>query len=81
MVEMYSSDGSIWCRRAKMYLTKRGVKFRSIDINERRNAEKLYRLTRQHGIPVTLIGTDIVIGFDREKLDRAILSAEKNSLS
>lgn len=55
------------------YLDKIGVKYDKRDVEEKREyAEEAVQKSGQMGIPVLDIGGDIVIGFDRPKIDATL---------
>ena len=72
MVEIYSADTCIWCRKMKSYLTEKGVDFRSLNAAEPANSEAIFRLTGQRGFPVTVIGSKTVVGYDTAAVDKAL---------
>ena len=78
-VTVYSTPWCAFCRTEKQWLESLGVSFVSRDIEEDESAkeELLDKLGGQfQGVPTTIIGDEIVIGFDRPKL-QAALAANK----
>jgi glutaredoxin-like YruB-family protein len=78
-VTVYSTPWCAFCRTEKQWLESLGVSFISRDIEEDESAkeELLDKLGGQfQGVPTTIIGDEIVIGFDRPKL-QAALAANK----
>jgi S1-C subfamily serine protease len=54
----------------KEYLSQKGVAFTERDVaTDRTAAGEIMRLTGQMAVPVTIIDGQIVVGFDRPKLD------------
>lgn len=77
MVTVYSATWCAFCHATMQYLDKLGVKYEVKDVEASRdNAEEAVSKSGQMGIPVIDIGGDIVIGFDRPKID-AVLKAHK----
>lgn len=73
MVTVYSATWCAFCHAAMEYMDKLGVKYEVKDIEEdRANAEESIQKSGQMGIPVIDIEGDIVIGFDRPKIDAAL---------
>lgn len=72
-VSVYSTPTCVHCSRLKDYLKERHVKFQDIDVSrdERKAAEMLHK-SRQQGVPVTDFNGTIIVGFDRERIDRLI---------
>jgi len=72
-VTVYSADWCAFCHAAKDYLTKIGVKFTEKNVEEQREyAEEAVKKSGQMGIPVLDIDGEIVIGFDRPRIDAAL---------
>ncbi len=72
MIELYSSDNCVWCRRMKNYLDAKGVRFRTRNIADPDNAHRAFTLTGQQSVPITVIGKTAVVGYDTEAVDKAI---------
>lgn len=73
MIKVYSSDNCGYCTRLKNYLDSKNISYETVDVDESEdNAYELIRLTNQSSIPVTLIDEQTIIGFDREKIDKAL---------
>jgi len=73
MVIIYSATWCAFCHAAKQYLDKLGVKYEIKDIEENRaNAEESVAKSGQMGIPVIDIENEIIVGFDRLKIDMAL---------
>ncbi|MCM1505625.1 MAG: NrdH-redoxin [Ruminococcus flavefaciens] len=72
MIEVYFSEKCIWCRRMKCYLDEKGVSFRTINACEPFNSRRVMALTGQSSLPVTVIGSATVVGFDKNAIDVAL---------
>ncbi len=73
MVTIYTASWCAFCHAAMEYLDKLGVKYEKKDIEENRAwAEESVEKSGQMGIPVIDINNDIVVGFDRPKIDAAL---------
>ncbi len=73
MVTVYSASWCAFCHAAMEYLDKLGVKYEVKDIeSDRAFAEEAVEKSGQMGIPVIDIKGDIVIGFDRPRIDAAL---------
>ncbi len=70
-VIVFSTPSCPWCNRVKAYLKQKGVKFKDVDVSrDRKAAEDMVRRTGQQGVPVILIGSKAVVGFDKPKIDK-----------
>ena len=72
-ITVYSTPTCPYCIRLKEYLTQRGIIFTNIDVSgEQEGLNKMVNISGQMGVPVVDIDGQIVIGFDREKIDRLL---------
>lgn len=72
-VIIYTTRRCPYCHAAKQYLASRGVPFIERDVEmDPSAAEEMVRLSGQQGVPVIRIGDEIIIGFDRPRLDAAL---------
>lgn len=73
MVTVYSASWCAFCHAAMEYMDKLGVKYEVKDIEaDRAIAEEAVEKSGQMGIPVIDIAGDIIIGFDRPKINDAL---------
>jgi glutaredoxin 3 len=70
---IYSATWCAFCHAAKDYLDKLGVAYDDRDVEaDPKNAEQCVTKSGQRGIPVIDIDGDIIVGFDRPKIDAAL---------
>lgn len=73
MVIVYSATWCAFCHGAKEYFNRLGVKFEDRDVETHRDfAQESISKSGQMGIPVIDINGDIIIGFDRPRIDAAL---------
>jgi membrane-associated protease RseP (regulator of RpoE activity) len=59
----------------KEFLSERNVPFTEYDVSrDQAAAQEMVQLSQQRGVPVTLIGSQTIVGFDRPALERALAS-------
>lgn len=70
---IYSATWCAFCHAAKQYLDKLGVAYedRDVDSNPAYAMESVEK-SGQRGIPVIDIDGEIIVGFDRPKIDAAL---------
>jgi glutaredoxin-like YruB-family protein len=69
-VTIYSTPTCPYCKRAKDYLTQKGIAFTDYNVAEdREKAKEMIEKSKQMGVPVIVVGDDIIIGFNQAKLD------------
>ena len=72
-VIVYSATWCAFCHAAKDYFDKLGVKYVDKDIEtDPANGMEAIEKSQQRGIPVIDIDGDIILGFDRPKIDAAL---------
>jgi glutaredoxin 3 len=61
----------------KEFLSQRGIDFEERDVSRNQSyAQELMRSTGQMGVPVTIIGGQTVVGFDRGRLEQLITQTQ-----
>ncbi len=69
-VILYTSSTCSWCEATKEYLCAREIAFEEVDISEdMRKAMEMVEKSGQQGVPVVEIDGEIVVGFDRPRID------------
>ena len=72
-VIVYSTPSCPWCTRLKNYLKEKNVKFEDVDVAANRSrAEEMQRKSGQMGVPQTDIQGQIIVGFDKPKINRLL---------
>jgi len=72
-VEMYTTPTCPWCKKAKDYLTEKGVHFTDHNvIEDPSKLQEMVELTGQRGVPVIRIGDKVIVGFDPAGIDKAL---------
>ncbi len=65
----------------KEYLSQKGVPFQEHDVSrDQKAAQEMVDKTGQMGVPVIILDGQIVVGFDRAKLDEILSRASQPSL-
>ncbi|MFN3411826.1 MAG: Uxx-star family glutaredoxin-like (seleno)protein [Exilispira sp.] len=71
MVIVYSTPGCPYCSMAKDYLRSKNVPFEDIDVSKNQQAAmEMIRKSGQSGVPVIDFNGEIIIGFDRSRLEK-----------
>ncbi len=61
----------------KEFLSQRGISFEERDVSQNPSyAQELVRSTGQMGVPVTIINGQVVVGFDRGRLEQLLTRTE-----
>ena len=68
-VTIYSTPTCHFCQMAKDFFNEKGVQYTAYDVaSDAVKRQEMIKLTGQLGVPVIVIGGDIMVGFDRERL-------------
>jgi glutaredoxin-like YruB-family protein len=72
-VIVYTTPTCSWCTTLKRHLDHNNVRYREIDIAKDTNAaEAMVRKSGQQGVPQTEVNGQMVVGFDRDRLNRLL---------
>ncbi len=69
-VIVYSTPTCTWCTTIKSYLRENKIKFTNIDVSVNQvAAQQMVKKSGQQGVPQTEINGQIVVGFDKQKIN------------
>lgn len=69
-VTVYSTPSCSWCTTLKTHLKKNGIVYTEIDVSkDQRAAEAMVRKSGQQGVPQTDINGEMIIGFDKSRIN------------
>jgi glutaredoxin 3 len=72
-VTIYSTPTCHFCNLAKEYFDENGIKYESFDVaGNMEKRKEMMEKSGQLGVPVILVGGEVVVGFDRPKLARLL---------
>jgi len=72
-VVVYSTPTCPYCKRAKDYLSRKGIPFLDRNVAQDRDAAKeMIQKSGQMGVPVITIDGEVVVGFNQTLLDRLL---------
>lgn len=72
-VKVYSTPTCPYCVRAKQFLKDNNISFEDIDVSVRQDeAQEMVRKSGQMGVPVLDIDGQIIVGFDKERIKKAL---------
>jgi glutaredoxin 3 len=76
MIIVYSADWCAFCHAAKQYFDKLGVSYEDRNVeHDPTFMQESIKKSGQMGIPVIDIDGEIIVGFDRPRIDAAILKS------
>lgn len=69
-VTIYTTPTCPYCNAAKDYFEENGISFTDYDVSEnRKKAKEMIEKSGQRGTPVIDIDGEIVVGFNKEKIE------------
>ena len=72
-VKVYSTATCPFCIRAKQFLKESAVSFEDIDTSVNHEAaQEMIKRSGQMGVPVIDIEGELIVGFDKEKIRKAL---------
>ncbi len=72
-VKVYSTSTCPYCVMAKEFLKKNNIQFENIDVGINRQAgQEMMDKTGQMGVPVLDIDGEIIVGFDKDAISKAL---------
>ncbi|BBL67159.1 FAD-dependent oxidoreductase [Methanoculleus chikugoensis] len=68
-VKVYTTENCPYCRMVQAFLRKHDVEFEIVDVGkDREAAREMIAISGQRGVPVTVFGDEVVVGFDAKRL-------------
>jgi len=68
-VTIYTTPTCHFCQMAKEFFAEKDVKYTAYDVStDATKRDEMIQMTGQLGVPVIVIGEDVMVGFDREKI-------------
>lgn len=68
-VKVYSTPVCPYCQMAKDFLKENNIQFEEVDVSKNREAAiEMVEKSGQMSVPVVIVGDEVIVGFDREKL-------------
>jgi glutaredoxin 3 len=72
-VVLYSTPTCGYCNKAKDYFREQKIPFTEYNVaQDMRRAEEMVKKSGQMGVPVIDINGKVIVGFNRQEIDRAL---------
>lgn len=79
-MKIYTTTLCPYCKMAKNLLRKKGVAYEEFNVESDASAAKeMAAKSNQMGVPVLDINGKIIVGFDRQAIEKALASEPQNS--
>ncbi|MBD3359523.1 MAG: NrdH-redoxin [Candidatus Buchananbacteria bacterium] len=72
-VIIYTTPTCPYCKQTKEYLKENEIEYQEMDVaNDSAKAQEMIDKSGQMGVPVIDIEGEMIVGFDKEKIDKAL---------
>ena len=72
-VTIYSTPTCHFCQMAKEFFTQNNVSYTEHNVaSDMERRQEMIDKSGQMGVPVILVGDEVIVGFDKEKLSAAV---------
>lgn len=72
-VKIYTTTTCPYCRMAKDFFKKKGVKYEELNVETNpKAATEMVAKSHQMGVPVIDINGKIIVGFDKQAIEKAL---------
>lgn len=77
-IKIYSTPTCPYCVQAKNYFKNKKIPFEDVDVSlNKEAAEEMVKISNQMGVPVITLDEKVIIGFDRDKIEKILSSNTK----
>lgn len=74
-IKVYSTQTCPWCHKLKEFLKEKNIDFEDIDVSSDEKARnEMLKKSGQLGVPQIDINGKIIVGFDKEAIEKALES-------
>lgn len=72
-VKIYSTPTCPWCKKTKEFFKENNIEYEEIDVaGNHEAANEMIEKSGQMGVPVVDVDGEIIVGYDVEKLKKAL---------
>ena len=71
-VTVLSTPTCPYCKKAKRFLGKKGVRFTEYNVNSSQQGKRLYRKYGGSGVPIVIINGEVIRGYNPRKMEQAL---------
>lgn len=76
MITVYSTPTCVFCHAVKEYFKQKGIKYQEKDLTQDADAsEWVLKHTGQLAVPVIDMDGEVIVGFDRHRIDEQLSKA------
>lgn len=72
-VVIYSTPTCPYCKRAKEYLSRKGISYQEYNVAvDKDKAKEMIQKSGQMGVPVIIVDSELMVGFNQVQLDKLL---------
>ncbi len=72
-IKVYSTEACPYCVSLKSYLDEHNISYQEIDVgSDKKAAQEMIEKSGQMGVPVIEINGEVIIGFDKERINQLL---------
>ncbi len=72
-VSIYTTPTCVYCREAKEFFKENNIKYEEYNVlTDMDKRKEMIEKSGQMGVPVIVIGNDLIVGFDRDKVSELL---------
>lgn len=73
MIKVYSVEWCGPCNKLKRYLDSKGLHYDVVTVaDSKEDREEVFKISGQRSVPIMTINDNVIVGFDKAKIDVAI---------
>lgn len=73
MVKIYSTPSCVYCKTLEEYFQAHNIEFQEIDVSKNeKDLQEMIKISGQMGVPVVDIDGEVIVGFDKVKIDKLL---------
>ncbi|MAG11857.1 MAG: NrdH-redoxin [Parcubacteria group bacterium] len=73
-VKIFSTPTCPYCKMAKEWMKENNIEYTDVDVStDEKAAQEMTEKSGQMGVPVILVGDEVLVGFDKPKLEALLL--------
>ena len=69
-VTVYTTPTCPWCHKAKAWFRDKKIRYKEVDVTtDKSGLEDMVRISGQTGVPVIVVGEEVIVGFNQNRLN------------
>ena len=80
-VQILVTDWCPYCKKLEAYLNDKKVRYTRFDVEKDKKGKQLYEQLGRGGVPIVMIGKDIIRGFNTVEIEQALTSKSRHGMT